>query len=170
MNFRFYCLFLLCFSQAHEIYKQINLCRYNPTAYANSRGIHIACGENLLQGQLKPLNVSENLERASKFQAQTVSSAECLHVSHLTCDVYCHQFMSCSFEDRLLHFMQNVSYSSAQEVLVLGPKRVARVVQLLLEKQGHCGILLNPLLNAFGASTVQGAKTVTVVSFAYELS
>lgn len=147
-------------------YQEINKFRASPTDYQKEHDINILCTVPL-EETYPPLKVVQQLENSSYFHASTIASNECPVVSHETCNIFCSQFGSCSFQDRVEWFLHNVPYHNALEIMILGPKDPLKIFHHFLASEAHCNHILNCHINSMGASFVHADRNIFVADFAY---
>ena len=147
-------------SLEQSIYEEINSFRANPRKYSSN----IAC-RTPKDVSFPPLTTLTELEVSSQFQASTLATFDC-PLSHETCPMYCHNFGGCSYLQRVNHFLSNKT-DHIHEILVSGPKRPKKVVELFVASRGHCEHLLDPLINFVGANFTHIDRNVFVIDLAY---
>lgn len=153
----------------HEdvFYQEINRFRHSPVAYQrNHTDIAVRC-TSPLDESYRPLIIVGALQNSSAFQAWTLSTQECVDISHDTCPLYCDSFESCSYTDRIDRFLQGIEHHNTLEILIKGPKNPYKIFQYFLESQPHCDHMLNCHINSMGASFSHVDKNVFVADFAY---
>lgn len=119
------------------IYEQINAFRVDPLQFSPS------CSPPPFQ--LEKLNISENLEAASKWHTEHM----CDPVNHATCTEWCHLFGSCLAADRIRQLSKPAETVEERELIVKGPKHPFKH---LVKSPGHCAHLLDPRVNSMGGS------------------
>ena len=148
-------------------YEEINRFRYSPLAYQqNHTDVVVRC-TSPLDESYHPLWIMEALQNSSSFQAWTLSTNACTVISHETCPLYCVQFDSCSYIDRIDRFLQGINHHNTLEILIKGPKNPYKIFHYFLESQPHCDHMLNCHINSMGASFSHIDKNVFVADFAY---
>ena len=101
----------------HDIYREVNKFRADPRTYCDTLNWDLACVTEMVAPRM-PLQVLEELEEASSFQANTMATDECPDISHDTCAAYCYLFGdSCSYDDRVKSFMGVIPFDTVREVL-----------------------------------------------------
>lgn len=148
-------------------YQEINRFRHSPVAYQqNHTDVVVRC-TSPLDESYHPLSVVEALQNSSSFQAWTLSTNACTDISHDTCPLYCDQFDSCSYMDRIDRFLQGMEHHNTLEILIKGPKNPYKIFHYFLESQPHCDHMLNCHINSMGARFSRVDKNVFVADFAY---
>lgn len=147
-------------------YEELNTFRMSPIAYQqNHPEVVIHCSFPLDE-TYRPLNILDELQNSSSFQARTVSQKECV-VTHETCDLYCIQFGTCSYIDRINYFLQNIQHHNVLEILISGPKDPHQIFYYFLGSEPHCNHMLNAHINSVGASFSHIDRNVFVADFCY---
>lgn len=149
-----------------HVYDEVNKLREDPWAYIHEMGWSLSC--HVPQGaSYQPLTVVHELEESSQFQAFTLAHRECA-LSHETCLDYCYLFGGdCSHIQRIQHFLGGrYTQGILSEVLISGPKKPHRLIELFLKSEGHCKHLLEPSLNSMGANFTHVHRNVFVLDLA----
>jgi hypothetical protein len=155
-----------------EFYLEMGLFRRDPVKYAQENHWRLSCDVKS-PSPLFPMKVMTALEVSSRFQASNVGTVECPTVSHATCPEYCHLFNnSCGASERILWFMneymdEGYVVRNTSEILVQGPKRVRKIMELFVESEGHCNHMLDPNINIMGATFKHNNVNIFVANFAY---
>ena len=166
--FSFVCLVVRGHDWHREVfYDEIQRFRHSPVAYLqNHTDVVVRC-TSPLDESYRPLRIVDALQNSSSFHAWTLSTNACADISHDTCPLYCDQFDSCSYMDRIDRFLQGTNHHNTLEILIKGPKNPYKIFHYFLGSQPHCDHMLNCHINSMGASFSRIDKNIFVADFAY---
>lgn len=146
-------------------YRHVNLFRTDPYGYQTLYNITIGCTDTIQPTH--PVYEHPCLVTASWFQSWSQSFANCTHISHQTCPIYCHLFCNdCSYIARFDHYCPDHDDRIA-EILIKGPRQPERIFHEFLRSPHHCNHILQPDFNSIGCTFHDHDYNIFVCDLAY---